>query len=271
MGVRRSNSCNLHPDLTSPPDCGYQGGPLEQAPACPDLFYWLRRTHWLWITFRAIYRLARGRPVAACQASWWHTQGWFPLFPVLYSSFCQIWGGRLSQKFKGFLGFNRWWSDLFVQVVKNDQTRKDLIFPFLWKLLSRPNGKALYQSLEDDRDRRVLGTSSKVRHLYATSSLFLFFVFSTSGSLIKMFFSKRWYISSAESNQCFLQPPMIIVQYMLINVFFSMWWSMFSSYVMFNVSSVCDDQRQVWSAWRPSWEANGGREVHSGSPLSCKG
>ena len=34
MGVRRSNSCNLHPDLTSPPDCGYQGGPLEEAPAC---------------------------------------------------------------------------------------------------------------------------------------------------------------------------------------------------------------------------------------------
>ena len=120
----------------------------------------------------------------------------FPCFPFFYSSFCQIWGGRLSQKFKGFLGFNWWWSDLLIQVVLNDQTRKDLIFPFLWKLLFRPNGKALYQSLEDDRDRRVLGTSSKVRPFYATSSLFLFFVFSTLGSLIKMFFSN--------DHQCFL-------------------------------------------------------------------
>ena len=103
MGVRRSNSCNLHPDLTSPPDCGYQGGPLEEAPACSDLFYWLRRTHWLWITFRAIYRLARGRPVAACQASWWHTQGWFPLFPVFIPVFVRFEEDGSPKSLKAFL------------------------------------------------------------------------------------------------------------------------------------------------------------------------
>ena len=36
---------------------------------------------------------------------------------------------------------------------------------FLWHsyISFRPNGKSVYQSLEDDRDRRVLGTSTKVQ------------------------------------------------------------------------------------------------------------
>ena len=38
-----------------------------------------------------------------------------------------------------------------------DSTGGGLTFSF------RPNGKTVYQSLEDDRDRRVLGTSSKVQ------------------------------------------------------------------------------------------------------------
>ena len=44
---------------------------------------------------------------------------------------------------------------------------------FLWpSLISfRPNGKSVYQSLEDDRDRRVLGTSTKVEYCYRKFTL----------------------------------------------------------------------------------------------------
>ena len=50
---------------------------------------------------------------------------------------------------------------------------------FLWPfyISFRPNGKSVYQSLEDDRDRRVLGTSTKVVHFCNSIFILKYFDF----------------------------------------------------------------------------------------------